>query len=262
MACHGYVDYDKLTETFRLPPEHAVVLADSESPFYLGSLFSMAEPFWKHVDQLARAFRDGGGIPHADFGEWVWCGFERFYRPAFRGFLCQEWIPGLPSVDAALRAGGSAADVGSGNGQALLALAGGYPNATRVGYDDYAPTIAAASANARGADSQIARALKCVMRVRGASSRRSTAKSQSIGGVVCTGGWVRRWRRYRTLVPTAWPIWRAIFMQPATSNARFATARKPAIGQQRATPTLRRLAIIRQSSISSLTTETPRARPR
>jgi SAM-dependent methyltransferase len=151
MACHGYLHYDKSNETFRLPPEHAVVLADSESSFYLGSAFSMAEAFWRHIDQLADAFRHGGGIPQSGFGERFWCGFERFTGPAFRNFLCQQWIPALPSVDAALRTGGSAADVGCGNGQAVLALARGFPHATVVGYDNYAPAVAAATSNARAA---------------------------------------------------------------------------------------------------------------
>jgi 2-polyprenyl-3-methyl-5-hydroxy-6-metoxy-1,4-benzoquinol methylase len=57
----------------------------------------------------------------------------------------------MPQADAALKAGGSAADVGCGNGQALLFLAQGYPNATLVGYDNYPPAIAAANANAKAA---------------------------------------------------------------------------------------------------------------
>jgi SAM-dependent methyltransferase len=152
MACHGYVRYDRVSQAFTLPPEHAFVLAESESPFYLGSVFSMAEPFWRHVDHLTEAFQHGGGIPQADYGERFWCGFERFTAPGFRNFLCQEWIPALPSVDAALRAGGSVADVGCGNGQALLALARGYPNARLVGFDNHAPAIAAAITNAQAAN--------------------------------------------------------------------------------------------------------------
>jgi SAM-dependent methyltransferase len=151
MACHGYVEYDRVGGTFRLSAEHAFVLADPDSPFYLGSLFSMAESFWRHVDQLAEAFQHGGGIPQAAYGDRFWCGFERFTAPGFRNFLCQEWIQALPSVDAALRAGGSAADVGCGSGQALLALARGYPHARLVGYDNYAPSISAATSNARAA---------------------------------------------------------------------------------------------------------------
>src|SRR5690242_17378734 len=151
MACHGYVHYDRASQTFSMPPEHAFVLADGDSPFYLGSIFSMAETSWLHVDQLADVFQRGGGIPQAEFGERFWCGFERFTAPAFRNFLCQEWIPAMPSVDAALRAGGAVADVGCGNGQALLTLARGYPNARVVGFDNNAPVIEAATANARAA---------------------------------------------------------------------------------------------------------------
>jgi trans-aconitate methyltransferase len=53
----------------------------------------------------------------------------------------------MPSVDAALRLGGTAADVGCGNGQALLTLARGYRNASLVGYDNYRPAIAEATVN-------------------------------------------------------------------------------------------------------------------
>jgi 2-polyprenyl-3-methyl-5-hydroxy-6-metoxy-1,4-benzoquinol methylase len=41
--------------------------------------------------------------------------------------------------------------VGCGNGQALIILAQAYPEATFVGYDNYAPAIAAANAHARQA---------------------------------------------------------------------------------------------------------------
>jgi SAM-dependent methyltransferase len=151
MACHGYVQYDHVSQTFTMPAEHAFVLANGDSPFYLGSIFSMAETSWRHVDQLAEVFKRGGGIPQTDFDERFWCGFERFTAPAFRNFLCQEWIPGLPSVDAVLRAGGTVADVGCGNGQALLTLARAYPNARLVGFDNNEPAIAKATINAKAA---------------------------------------------------------------------------------------------------------------
>ncbi len=151
MACHGYVSYDDATKQFTLPPEHAFCLADPDSPFYLGSFIVMARPFWANLDLLTAAFKHGGGVPQEHYGDEFWCGFERFTRTGFKNNLCQDWIPALPAVDAALRAGGSVADVGCGNGQALLFLAQGYPAATLVGYDNYAPAIEAANANARAA---------------------------------------------------------------------------------------------------------------
>ena len=151
MACHGYITYDNDSKQFRMSPEQAFILVDADSPFYLGSLFGMAPPYWRNLDLLTEAFKHGGGVPQAAYGEEFWCGFERFTRTGFRNNLAQDWIPALPQADAALKAGGSAADIGCGNGQALLFLAKGYPEATLVGYDNYPPAIAAANANAKAA---------------------------------------------------------------------------------------------------------------
>jgi SAM-dependent methyltransferase len=151
MACHGYVAYDDATKAFALPPEQAFVLADADSPFYLASVFPMIQSYWANLDLLTAAFRTGGGVPQDAYGaDWM-CGFERFTRPGFRNNFAQDWVPALPQADAALRAGGSVADIGCGNGQALLFLAQGYPAATLVGYDAYPPAIAAANANAAAA---------------------------------------------------------------------------------------------------------------
>ena len=151
MACHGYVKYDDAAKQFHLPSEHAFCLADADSPLYLGSLFAMTQPFWANVELLAEAFKHGGGVPQERFGEGFWCGFERFTRPAFRNNLAQDWVPAMPEVDARLRAGGTVADVGCGNGQALVFLAQAYPQAVCVGFDNYAPAIEAANAHARAA---------------------------------------------------------------------------------------------------------------
>jgi 2-polyprenyl-3-methyl-5-hydroxy-6-metoxy-1,4-benzoquinol methylase len=151
MACHGYVAYDDSLQTFSLPPERAFCLVDRDSPFYLGSMFTMAPTQWSNLDLLTEAFRHGGGVPQERFGTEFWCGFERFTRPGFRNNFVQDWIPAMPDVDAKLRAGGTVADIGCGNGQALLYLAQGYPDAQLVGLDNYAPAIEAANANARAA---------------------------------------------------------------------------------------------------------------
>ena len=151
MACHGYINFDDSTQRFHMPNERAFCLVDRDSPFYLTGMFSMAPTMWSNIDLLTDAFREGGGVPQARFGTEFWCGFERFTRPAFRNNLVQDWIPAMPEVDARLRAGGTVADVGCGNGQALLFLAKGYPEAQLVGLDNYAPAIEAANANAREA---------------------------------------------------------------------------------------------------------------
>ncbi len=87
MACHGYVNYDDSSKRFSLSPEMAFCLVDQDSPFYLGSMFSMAPTMWSNIDLLTEAFRHGGGVPQERFGSEFWCGFERFTRPAFRNNL-------------------------------------------------------------------------------------------------------------------------------------------------------------------------------
>jgi 2-polyprenyl-3-methyl-5-hydroxy-6-metoxy-1,4-benzoquinol methylase len=149
MACHGYIDYDDTSKRFTLSPEHAMVLANTESPLYLTGLIKMTQPFWANIDQLAEAFRHGGGVPQERYGEHFWCGFEQFTYTFFRNSMVQEWLPSMPAVEARLRAGGRVADIGCGNGQALVILAQAYPQASFVGYDNYAPAIAEANERAK-----------------------------------------------------------------------------------------------------------------
>ena len=123
----GTLTYDDATKRFTLPPEHAAVLADVDSGLYLGSFPAMHKAFFGNADELTEAFKHGGGVPQDRYGDDFWCGFERFSRTAFRNNLVQDWIPAMPQVDAALRAGGSVADIGCGNGQALIYPRQGLP---------------------------------------------------------------------------------------------------------------------------------------
>ncbi len=151
MACQGYVTYDDLAKTFSLTPEQAFCLVDRDSPLYMTSIFGVLPDYWRNIDLLTDAFRNGGGVPQERFGgEWL-CGFQRFSRTWFVNYLCQDWIPAMPDVDARLRAGGSVADIGCGNGLALIKIAENYPRARLFGFDQHAPAIETARANAEAA---------------------------------------------------------------------------------------------------------------
>src|SRR5690349_19637859 len=52
MACGGYVAYDDTTKRFSMPPEHAYILVDADSPFYMSSIFAMAPPMYRNLDIL------------------------------------------------------------------------------------------------------------------------------------------------------------------------------------------------------------------
>lgn len=151
MACHGYVAYDDTTKTFSLTPEQVFCLVNQDSPLYLTSIFSVLPDYWRNLDLLTDAFRSGGGVPQERFGDDWLCGFQRFSRTAFINYLCQDWIPAMPDIEARLQAGGSMADIGCGNGVALIQVARCYPEARLVGFDQHAPAIKVARANAEAA---------------------------------------------------------------------------------------------------------------
>ncbi|HEY7033490.1 MAG TPA: class I SAM-dependent methyltransferase [Thermomicrobiales bacterium] len=148
MACQGYVAYDGATGTFSLTPEQVFCLVNQDSPLYLTSIFGVLPDYWRNVDLLTDAFRHGGGVPQERFGDDWLCGFQRFSRTAFVNYLCQDWLPAMPDIEARLLTGGSMADIGCGNGMALVQVARGYPAARLVGFDHHAPAIEAARANA------------------------------------------------------------------------------------------------------------------
>lgn len=153
MACSGYVEYDPDTHQFTLPPEQAFCLANPDSPAYFSGLFEMLPTWYRNAAKVADAFKTRTGVPQSEYGEEFWHGFERFTRAQFLNHLVQDWIAGIDGLDARLRSGARVADVGSGNGQAILILARAYPNSSFVGYDNY--DLAIENARRRAADTGV-----------------------------------------------------------------------------------------------------------
>src|SRR5215469_583839 len=53
----GYVAFDAKTNQYLLPPEHAFVLANPDSPAFLPPAFDVAACLWHDEDQILAAFR-------------------------------------------------------------------------------------------------------------------------------------------------------------------------------------------------------------
>ena len=66
MTTGGIVDYDPVTRTYRLPAEHAACLTGRGSA-NLAPFSRLGTHLAKHVDAVARAFREGGGVPYAAY---------------------------------------------------------------------------------------------------------------------------------------------------------------------------------------------------
>ena len=65
MVTGGVFQYDPATATYTLPVAHAAVLTDG--PMSLAPIAAMGTLLGKHVHQVARAFREGGGVPYSEF---------------------------------------------------------------------------------------------------------------------------------------------------------------------------------------------------
>jgi 2-polyprenyl-3-methyl-5-hydroxy-6-metoxy-1,4-benzoquinol methylase len=154
-AVTGILDTDSEADAahrrYALPPAHVAPLTDVLDLGHVAPFARATIGFVKQVDHLLEAFRTGGGVSWAQHGADAREGQAGANRPLFLGPLGREYLPSIPDVDAALRAGGRVADVGCGLGWSSIGIALAYPDATVDGYDVDGPSIEAARRNAREA---------------------------------------------------------------------------------------------------------------
>lgn len=136
-----YVEYDPDSDRYELPAEHALALADPESPVYLGGAFDVLASVWADEEKLIRAFKTGEGLGWHEHDHRLFHGTERFFRPGYQAHLVAEWIPALEGVEEKLRKGIRVADVGCGHGASTLIMAREYPNSEFVGFDYHPESI-------------------------------------------------------------------------------------------------------------------------
>ena len=151
MACAGYLGYDPDADTFELPDEHAYMLASEGTDHYAGGLFAMAPVLLGVAPRVARAFRDGGGVPFSDYGTEGIRALDLVNRGNYEHRFTGYWLQALPNVVERLASGGRVLDVGCGAGRAALALALAFPKARIVGIDTDKSSIEQARAAALGA---------------------------------------------------------------------------------------------------------------
>ena len=147
MAASGFIDYDANAQTFTLPAAKAAVLADEDSPVFVGGFAQMIPDHYAIIPDIMKAFHDGGGVPYSSYSNDTFEGTERFFRPGYINFMVQDWIPAIGFTER-LKLGAKVADVGCGRGQAICTLAKAFPRSSFVGFDNHGPGIDAAKANA------------------------------------------------------------------------------------------------------------------
>jgi 2-polyprenyl-3-methyl-5-hydroxy-6-metoxy-1,4-benzoquinol methylase len=158
-AVAGLVDVvdnggDPMTRRYRLPAEVAEVMTDPDSLNYLAPLAPMVASLGQTVPAVLEAFRTGGGVPYAAYGDDLRGGVARLNRPMFLHQLATQWIPAMPDIQARLQRSeppARVADLGCGSGWSSIALAGAYPGVEVDGIDLDEASVAEARRNAEHA---------------------------------------------------------------------------------------------------------------
>ena len=151
-SCHqaasGYLAYDPAEDKFSLPPEQAMVFAETDSPVFLQGAFDLAVSLIENQAMVEPAFRSGKGVGWGDQSQCLFCTVARFFRPGYHNNLVGSWLPALEGVVAKLERGALVADVGCGHGVSTAIMAKAFPKSTFVGYDFHPISVQAAQAHA------------------------------------------------------------------------------------------------------------------
>jgi SAM-dependent methyltransferase len=150
-AAGGYIEYDATTRRFRLPPEHALALADETSPYFLCGAFQGMTSLVRDEPKIRAAFRSGSGVSWHEHHHDLFEGTERFFRTSYNAHLIGEWVPALDGVEDRLKTGASVADVGCGLGASTILMAQAFPRSTFVGFDFHDESIRLATERAAAA---------------------------------------------------------------------------------------------------------------
>ena len=147
MAVGGVVYYDATTETFTLPPEHALWLTGSSYTNLAptAGLFTGLAP---RIDDVIEAFKTGGGVSYDRYRPHFTHAMDALGRAKYDALLVQAYLPKAPGLIDALTAGVRAADIGCGTGHCANLLAAAFPNSTFVGFDIAQDAVALGRAEA------------------------------------------------------------------------------------------------------------------
>lgn len=150
-AAAGYLKYDAENGTYEMPAEHAMALADEDSPVFLAGGLDVLGACWRSDDRLAEGFKNGKGLGWHEHDPRLFLGTERFFRPGYKAALVPAWIPALEGVQAKLEAGAKVADIGCGHGASSIIMAQAFPNSKFYGYDYHEGSIKTAKERAKEA---------------------------------------------------------------------------------------------------------------
>ncbi|MGO9604846.1 MAG: class I SAM-dependent methyltransferase [Candidatus Binataceae bacterium] len=151
MTAAQYVIYDPAAKRYSMPPENAMILANDESPFFMGGFIQGIIANLSVTPKVLEAFKTGAGVRQSEYPAETFESMERSSAAMYRHQLVRKWLPTMPQAVKALEEGGNSLDVGCGSGRGCIALAQAFPKAKIFGYDAHQGSLDRARNNAKAA---------------------------------------------------------------------------------------------------------------
>ena len=134
-------------DRFELPAAHAVCLS-GETSRNVAPRTQMVGFLAPHLESVARAFRDGAGVPYSAFRPGFTGLMDRFNRFRYDQLLVSGYLTAADGLIERLGAGIAVADIGCGSGHCLNIMAAAFPQSSFVGFDIAEDAIADGDAEA------------------------------------------------------------------------------------------------------------------
>ncbi|HLU54730.1 MAG TPA: methyltransferase domain-containing protein [Pseudonocardia sp.] len=145
MVTGGIVEYDPADERYALPAAHAAFLTGATA-HNVGPVANSLGTLGSVLPQVERCFREGGGVPIAEYAAASVGGLGETWRHVYDEHLVDGFLAPVPGLLERLRAGARVLDLGCGTGHAVNVLAREFPASRFEGLDIAVDTIAEAGA--------------------------------------------------------------------------------------------------------------------
>lgn len=143
LAAAGYLEYDRFTDRFLLPHEHASILG------HMDGVYRDALAFLGDLESVTEAFQRRGG-----FMAQGRTSFQTEIETVSAGWYEKDvlqWIVAIGALQAILESGANVAEIGCATGRALIRMALAFPKSHFVGYEVFSPFLPRATAYAEAA---------------------------------------------------------------------------------------------------------------
>jgi 2-polyprenyl-3-methyl-5-hydroxy-6-metoxy-1,4-benzoquinol methylase len=145
MVTGRILDYDPADGRYALPPAHAALLTGATSR-NIGPVAGSLRTLGAVLPQVERCFREGGGVPIAEYAAVSTGGLGETWRHVYDEHLVDGFLGPVPDLVDRLRAGARVLDLGCGTGHAVNVMARAFPRSTFEGIDIATAAIADAEA--------------------------------------------------------------------------------------------------------------------